>query len=411
MGETVRDRAERVLRVCACIAEMTEERGRITRRFLTPPMHNVHAHLRKQMESLGMRVRIDAVGNLRGLWVPNEPGSERLVIGSHLDTVPNAGAFDGVLGVVIGLEWVLFAQEMNLEIPVEVIGFSEEEGVRFGVPFLGSRAVAGCFDPALLSLQDGEGVSLEDAIRAFGLEPSEIGQVAIAGDVLGFVEIHIEQGPVLDAARLSVAAVSGIVGQTRGTLTFKGQANHAGTTPMHLRRDALTGAAEWVLGVEKLALGEELLVATVGRILAEPNAGNVIPGEVEVTLDCRHADDSVRLAALNELLVLASGISSRRGLATQWSEHLNQPTVPMDALLTERMTDAIQGAGFPPKKMTSGAGHDAMIMATRHPATMLFVRSPGGISHDPSESVLVEDIEASLLVARRFLERVATDVR
>ncbi len=374
-------------------------------------MHGVHAHLRKQMESQGMRVRIDAVGNLRGLWVPNKAHSKRLIIGSHLDTVPNAGAFDGVLGIIIGLEWVLLAQEMNLEIPIEVIGFSEEEGVRFGVPFLGSRAVAGCFDLALLSLQDSEGVSVEDAIRAFGLDPSEIGQAAIAEDLLGFVEIHIEQGPVLDSARLSVASVTGIVGQTRGTLRFTGQANHAGTTPMHLRRDALAAAAEWILGVEQFARGQQQLVATVGRIQAEPNAGNVIPGKVEVTLDCRHADNSVRLAALNELLGLAGDISSRRGVEARWHEHLNQPTVPMDARLTEQMTEAIREAGFPPTLMTSGAGHDAMIMATRHPATMLFVRSPGGISHDPSESVLAADIEASLSVGRRFLGGVARGVR
>ena len=374
-------------------------------------MHSVHAHLRNRMESLGMRVHVDAVGNLRGLWVPDETDSKHLIIGSHLDTVPNAGAFDGVLGVVIGLEWVLLAQEMKLDIPIAVIGFSEEEGVRFGVPFLGSRAVGGCFDPALLSLQDGEGISLEEVIRAFGLEPSEIGQAATAEEVLGFVEIHIEQGPVLDAERLSVAAVSGIVGQTRGTLTFKGQANHAGTTPMRLRRDALTAAAEWILSVEQLAVREEQLVATVGRIAAKPNAGNVIPGEVEVTLDCRHAEDSVRRKAVSELLSLAGEIAGGRGLAMQWNEHLNQPTVPMDARLTEGMAEAIGEAGFPPKTMTSGAGHDAMIMATRHPATMLFVRSPGGISHEPSESVLVEDIEASLLVGRRFLERVATRLR
>jgi allantoate deiminase len=363
------------------------------------------------MESLGMHVRVDAVGNLRGLWKRDEHATKRLILGSHLDTVPNAGAFDGVLGVAVGLEWVELAQEMNLQIPVEVIGFSEEEGVRFGVPFIGSRAVAGCFDPGLLGLRDAEGVSLEDAIRAFGLDPLKIGHAAMGEDVLGFVEIHIEQGPLLDAAQLSVAAVTEIVGQTRGTLTFKGHANHAGTTPMHLRRDALTAAAEWTLGVETLAFRTEQLVATVGKIRAEPNAGNVIPGAVEVTLDCRHAKDSVRSASVNELITLARDISSRRGLTMHWHEHLNQPSVPMDARQTERMTDAIRDAGLPPKTMSSGAGHDAMIMASRVPSTMLFVRSPGGISHDPSESVLVGDIEASLFVASRFLERVACGVR
>jgi len=411
MGETMRDRALRVIEECNSIAAMTEEPGRITRRYLTPPMRSVHAHLRERMNGLGMRVEIDAVGNLRGLWAQHESPKRRLIIGSHLDTVPNAGAFDGVLGVVIALEWVLLAQEMTLAVPIEVIGFSEEEGVRYGVPFIGSRAVAGCFDSALLRLQDTDGISLEQAIRDFGLDPLDIHRAAITGDELGFVEVHIEQGPVLDAEHLSVAAVTSIVGQTRGTLAFTGHANHPGTTPMHLRQDALAGAAEWISAVEEVALQTEKLVATVGRINAEPNTGSAIPGAVEVTLDCRHADDAVRVVAVNDLLAQAGAISKRRGLTMEWAEQLNQPAVPMDARLTALMADSIREAGLPAKTMTSGAGHDAMIMASRVPATMLFLRSPGGISHDPSESVLVEDIEASLHVARGFLERLAADVR
>ena len=407
----MRDCALRVIEGCRHIAAMTEEPGRITRRYLTPPMRDVHKHLRERMEKLGMRVQVDAVGNLRGLWTPEKHRAKRLIMGSHLDTVPNAGAFDGVLGVVIALEWVLLAQEMNLALPIEVVGFSEEEGVRYGVPFLGSRAVAGRFEPALLNLQDSEGISVEQAVRSFGLDPSEIDHAAIGEDVLGFVEVHIEQGPVLDAEKLSVAAVTGIVGQTRGTLALTGSANHAGTTPMHLRHDALAGAVEWTSAVEEMALRTEGMVATVGRITAEPNAANVIPGAVEVTLDCRHADDAVRTAAVDDLLSRARDLASRRGLAVNWTETLNQPTVPMDTRLTEVMVEAIRDAGCPPKTMTSGAGHDAMIMASRMAATMLFLRSPGGISHHPSESVLVEDVQASLHVARGFLKRIAAGVR
>jgi allantoate deiminase len=411
MVEAMMDRALRVMSECARIAEMTEEPGRITRRYLTPPMHEVHRHLRGRMEALGMRVHIDAAGNLRGLWTPHKCRGKRLIIGSHLDSVPNAGAFDGVLGVATALEWVLLAQEMHLEFPIEVIGFSEEEGVRYGVPFIGSRAVAGCFDPALLALRDSAGVTLGLAIRDFGLDPSAIGRAELDGDAFGFVEVHIEQGPVLDCEELSVAAVSAIVGQTRGSAVFTGHANHAGTTPMHLRRDPMAAAAEWISFVEEIATGTERLVATVGRIVAEPNAVNVIPRSVEVSLDCRHADDAVRHSAVSEILTRAREAGGRRGLTLDWHEHVNQPAVPMDQRLTALMCDAIRDAGLPVKCITSGAGHDAMIMATRVPATMLFLRSPGGISHDPDESVRVEDVEASLRVARGVLERLASRVR
>ena len=184
---------------------MTEEPGRITRRFLTPPVREVHAHLRARMEAMGMAVRVDAIGNLRGLWQPSDASPRRLILGSHIDTVPNAGAFDGVLGVTLALEWVSLAQELALPLSIEVIAFSEEEGVRFGVPFLGSRAVAGRFDPALLALKDAEGMTVESALRSFGLDPAAMHETMAAQDAIGFVEIHIEQGPVLEAEALSVA--------------------------------------------------------------------------------------------------------------------------------------------------------------------------------------------------------------
>jgi len=233
--------------------------------FLTPPVRNVHAHLRARMESMDMTVCIDAAGNLRGLWQPASASPKRLILGSHIDTVPNAGAFDGVLGVALALEWVDLAQELELRLAVEVIAFSEEEGVRYGVPFIGSRAVAGRFAPALLALKDAEGVTVDAALRAFSLHPEQIGEASASADAIGFVEIHIEQGPVLDAEGLSVAAVTAIVGQTRLNLKFSGQANHAGTTPMRLRHDALAAAAELITAVEALAQRTDGLVATVGK--------------------------------------------------------------------------------------------------------------------------------------------------
>ena len=407
----MRDRALRVMAECDRIAAMTEEPGRITRRFLTAPMHVVHAHLRNRMGAMGMTVRVDAAGNLRGLWqLPNASG-KRLLMGSHIDTVPDAGAYDGVLGVVMALEWVQIAQELKLHLAIEVIAFSEEEGVRFGVPFIGSRAVAGRFDQALLDTRDSEGITLANAICAFGLDPADIHGALLDPGAIGFVEIHIEQGPVLEAEGLGLAVVSGIVGQTRLSLEFTGRANHAGTTPMRLRHDALAAAAEWITQVEALACATDGLVATVGKIAVKPNAGNVVPGEVEVSLDLRHAHDASRISAVEKLMESANRIAERRGLALQRTDRLDQPAVPMDERLTSFLADAIEAAGMPVKQMPSGAGHDAMVLAARVPTTMLFLRSPGGLSHHPAESVLEEDVEAALRVGSKFLERVAADAR
>jgi allantoate deiminase len=407
----MKDRSLRAIVECQRIAAMTEEPGRITRRFLTPPTHEVHAHLTARMESLDMTVHVDDAGNLHGLSHPEGASDSRLILGSHIDTVPDAGAFDGVLGVMLAIECVDLARELRLPLAMEVIAFSEEEGVRFGVPFLGSRAVAGRFDPALLALKDGEGVTLEGAIRAYGLDPMRIAEAAADEHTLGFVEIHIEQGPVLEAENLKVAAVTGIVGQTRLTLEFAGQANHAGTTPMNLRHDALAGAAEWIGAVEKLAKRTEGLVATVGKIEASPNATNVVAGIALLTLDARHPHDAIRLGAVNELIEIANAIAERRGLAMQSTRQMDQPTVSMDVRLTAYLADAIEAAGFPPKRMHSGAGHDAMVMASRMPTAMLFLRSPGGISHNPAEAARAEDVEAALEVMSVFLQRVAGEIR
>jgi allantoate deiminase len=404
------DRAARAIADCRLIATMTEEPGRTTRRFLTPPMHAVHAHLRARMEALGMSVHVDAAGNLRGLWQPSSASPRRFILGSHIDTVPDAGAFDGVLGVTIALEWVALAQQLALNLAIEVIAFSEEEGVRYGLPYLGSRAVAGRFDPSLLTLIDTQGITVDDALRAFGLDPDRIGEAVLDSNAACFVEVHIEQGPQLEAENLSVAAVTAIVGQTRLTLTFTGHANHAGTAPMHLRRDALAAAAEWISAVESLAQRTESLAATVGRISVEPNVGNVVPGVARVSLDVRHARDAVRNAAVEELLAKAETIATRRGLTLTRAGQLEQPAVPMDERLISFLTDAIEAAGFPAKAMPSGAGHDAIVMAGRLPTAMLFLRSPGGISHHPDESVLEQDVEASLLVAGHFLKRLAQDI-
>lgn len=404
-------KAEQAIDECHLLATMTEEPGRITRRFLTPPVAQVHEHLRTRMTALGMTVTVDAVGNLRGLWQPGEAAARRLILGSHIDSVPDAGAFDGVLGVVLALHLVEEARRIGLPLAIEVIAFSEEEGVRFGVPFLGSRAVAGRFDPALLALRDTDGISMEQAIRDFGLDPGKADQALLSDDAIGYLELHIEQGPVLDSEGLSLAVVTGIVGQVRYEVSFTGQANHAGTTPINLRQDALAGAAEWIVAVEEAArsqpenVREAGFVATVGKISVEPNAANVIAGHARVSLDVRSTNDRELQNAVAALLDRAGAIATRRGLRCQTRKLLDQPAVPMDEKLTALLESSVAEAGFPARRLASGAGHDSLILACRVPATMLFLRSPGGISHHPDESVREQDIEAALAVAILFMKR------
>ena len=404
-------RAQRAIAECRRIAQMSEEPGRITRRYLTPPVREVHALLRNRMQALGMAVVLDAAGNLRGLMRPAGGDARRLLVGSHIDTVPDAGAFDGVLGVTLALELVELAQQQKLRLPIEVVAFSEEEGARFGVPFIGSRAVAGRFDPALLALTDREGVTLHEAIRSFGLDPEKIPEAAIGEHSLGCFEIHIEQGPVLEAENLSLGVVTSIAGQSRFSIKFVGRANHAGTTPMNLRRDALSGAAEWIAEVEALAKRTDGLVATVGRLDLHPNAGNVIPGEVTLGFEARHPEDSLRQQAVKALLDCASSIAARRKLGIESICEMDQPAVPMDERLAAFLSEAIESLGMPSRRIASGAGHDAMVMASRVPTAMLFLRSPGGISHHPDETVRTEDVEAALRASLKFVERLAAEFR
>ena len=384
--------AAKIVRVCRDLALCSEEPGRTTRTFLSAPMHDLHRILGDWMRQLGMRVRVDAAGNLRGLH--GDPDAPRLMIGSHLDTVPGAGAFDGILGVVMGIALV----ETTPRLALEVVGFSEEEGVRFGMPFIGSRALAGTLDAAALAKRDRNGVTVADAIRQFGLDPDQIANAKISPRVFGYLEFHIEQGPVLDGAGLPLAVVDAIVGQSRYSVTFEGQANHAGTTPMYLRHDALTAAAEWILAVEAAAQPERGIVATVGCLDVSPNAGNVIPGRVKASLDVRHASDEIRRRVTAELLDSAAAIAKRRGIDVRSEGLLDQPAVAMDAALRERLI-----AAYPLHHMASGAGHDAMILAACVPSAMLFLRSPGGISHHPDEAVSEADVAAALEVGRHFI--------
>jgi allantoate deiminase len=386
-----------VIERCRLLAEFSEEPGFTTRTFLSQPMHHVHEHVRSWMEQAGMTVAIDHAGNIRGVYPADRSNAPRLFIGSHLDTVPRAGAFDGILGVVLGIALVESLERRRLPFAIEVIGFSEEEGVRYGVPFIGSRALIGDIDEELLP-------RIGPAITAFGLDASRIGEARARDNAFGYLEFHIEQGPVLESLSLPLGVVDAISGQSRLDVVFEGKANHAGTTPMNLRQDALAGAAEWISTVEREALATPGAVATVGRIAALPGAGNVIPGSVTTSLDVRHTEDAVRHALVARLLRCAGQIASARCLRVSSEQRLDQPAIAMDSGLVQTLGRAVQSAGFPVHRMASGAGHDAMIVARRMPAAMLFVRSPGGISHHPDETVLTDDVEAGLEVGMRFLE-------
>src|SRR5271170_237409 len=409
MSGTYTDRALRVIDRCHKIAACTEVRGEITRLFLTPPMHEVHTLLRGWMEAAGMTVHVDAIGNIRGLWPGSAPESPRLVIGSHLDTVPNAGPFDGILGVVLGVAVVEELQGQHLPFAVEVIGFSEEEGVRFNKPFLGSLAVVGKLDAETLARTDRNGVTVHAAIQAYGLDPAQLPAAVLSKDAFAYVEFHIEQGPVLESEDISLGVVDSLVGQTRMEFIFTGQANHAGTTPMHLRHDAMASAADWIGAVEDYASSHNGLVATVGIVEASPGAVNVIAGRVTASLDVRHADDTARKTAITAIVEYAQAAAAKRGVQITAEARLEQPAVPLNPRLATMLQNAAIRAGFPSRRMTSGAGHDAMILAPFLPSAMLFLRSPGGLSHHPDESVLPQDIEAALATAMEFLAQLCDD--
>jgi allantoate deiminase len=353
------------------------------------------------METAGMQVKIDPAGNLRGRYAGASNTS--LMIGSHLDTVPNSGAFDGVLGVLLGLALIESLDGGRLPFSIELVAFSEEEGVRFHLPFIGSRALVGRVDPDFLATQDGDGISIAQALTSFGLDPLRIKDCELGDGVAGFLEFHIEQGVVLESEDRSLGVVNAIVGQTRAEMTFTGRARHAGTTPMRLRNDAVAGAAEWVVAVERLALDTPGLVATVGDLRTYPGAVNVVAGQSRASLDVRHEDDSVRHRAVQTLLAQANSIAQRRGLAVASKMLMDQPAVPMDKQLCDLAAEAIRDTGIEPLSMVSGAGHDAMILAERVPTTMIFLRSPGGISHHPEESVRPQDVQNALAAGRAFL--------
>lgn len=396
-----------VIERCQYLARCTEEPDAITRPFASEAMRCAHEIVGDWMREAGMTVRRDNIGNLRGRF--EGAGVTTLLVGSHLDSVRDAGKYDGPLGVIVAIAAVQRLHDAGKRLPfaIEVLAFADEEGLRFGSTYLGSRAIAGPFQYRDLDRSDSAGITMAEAIRAFGGDPERIGDDRWqGGKLLGYCEVHIEQGPVLEARNLPVGVVSAIAGQERHQLTFTGEAAHAGTTPMDGRRDALVAASVFVQAVEEYA-SREGLVATVGQLSVNSGAANVVPGEVTLSLDVRHADDALRLIAARRLLDIAAEIAKHRKLGLKTANISENATVPCSRRLVSRLSQAVRDTGHPVVELASGAGHDAVAMSALTEVGMLFVRCKGGISHNPAESVTTDDVAVAIDVLSRFLELLA----
>jgi len=412
------DLARTVMQRIDALAKISDDPHGLTRTFCSPAMRRANGFVASWMREAGMEVRTDAIGNLIGHYPAKSKIENRkskiLILGSHLDTVRNAGTFDGPLGVLVAIACVqqLHVRKIHAPFEIEVLGFADEEGVRYQRTYLGSRVLAGTFDLKDLKRLDPDGISMAKAIRAFGGNPSALRNAKLDPKrLLGYVEVHIEQGPVLEKKNLSVGVVSAITGQTRMRITFTGCAGHAGTTPMNLRRDALCAAAEFISTAESLARrrneADSGLVATVGQIAALPGASNVIPGKVTLSLDIRHAKDSVRRQAVTTLKQRASEITRQRKLKLSAEVVHESRAVECDKRVSRLLAKAAMTHQRRVPILPSGAGHDAAAMAVITPVAMLFVRCKGGISHHPDESVSEKDVRVSISVMNNFIQLLA----
>lgn len=364
------------------------------------------------MREAGLAVREDAVGNLIGRLESPKAKAKILLLGSHLDTVRDAGRFDGALGVLLPISALAELKRRGVVLPyhVGVLGFSEEEGVRFASAYLGSKGYTGQLRAADLKRRDADGLSVAEVLAEYNdgrfSSPTAAHRKR---ELLGYIEVHIEQGPVLEAKKLAVGVVSAIAGQTRGRLTLRGKAGHAGTTPMTLRHDALAGAAEAILLAESLAARSAPLVITVGTLTVSPGAPNVIPGEAVLSLDIRHPRDAVRRKAVQAVLAGTKRIAVCRGLAVSWQLTQENGAVMCDATLTTLLSESVQSIQGETCSLVSGAGHDAVVMSAVTPVAMLFVRCREGLSHHPDEYASPADLNVALRVIEDLLERLARE--
>ena len=389
----------------AAISETPEHLARI---FLTKEHRAAADLILDWMRSAGMRAHLDAIGNVCGRHEGERPGLPCLMLGSHYDTVRDAGKWDGPLGLITAISCVadLHKRGRRLLFAIEVIGFADEEGVRFASTLLGSRAVAGTFVESVLGTRDAAGISMRDALTQFGLDPHHIGAAArVRSELLAYIELHIEQGPVLEAQNLSVGVVTAIAGATRLAASLTGMAGHAGTVPMRLRRDALAGAAECIVAIEDFCKTDEGgLVGTVGYIHAAPGATNVIPGQVSFTMDIRASTDAHRKLAVADIVRQIEAIAKRRNLSLQLDVTHENRTVPCAPWLRAQVAEAIASEGFRVFELPSGAGHDGMAMIDIADVGMIFVRCRGGVSHHPDEHVELADADAGARVLLRLIE-------
>ena len=391
------------------VAPYSDTPGGLYRGYLTPAYGAAQAALADWMVQAGMAVSRDPAANLVGRYDGTDPAAPALLIGSHLDSVRDGGCYDGPLGVMLGVEAVdaLHRAGRRMPFPIEVIAFGDEEGSRFPAAMLTSRAVAGTLPAVALDLADGEGVTLADAGADAGIDIARFRDAARApGSVMAYLEAHIEQGPLLENEGLAVGTVTGIAAQLRYRVQVSGMAGHAGTTSMPLRRDALAGAAEMILAIERIAITDQSdVVATVGRIAGKPGAANVIAGHVDFTIDVRAGDPARRDRAADAILHEIRSIAERRGLGLQLARVHDLPASPCDPALMDMMDAAVIGAGQRPRRLVSGAGHDAMVMAALCPTVMLFIRCRDGISHNPAEHVDPADAEVALDVMLGFIDQ------
>ena len=397
--------ASTIMERCELLGNVSEETGALTRPYGSRALREANEIVSGWMRGAGMTAGQDEIGNLIGHY--EGTGDKTLVLGSHLDTVRDAGRYDGILGVMVAIACVQRLHDRGERLPfsVEVAAFADEEGLRFGTTYLGSSVYAGAFEEERLNLQDRDGVTLREAVRGFGGDPDALEPRSRRnGDLLGYCEVHIEQGPVLEDHDLPVGIVTAINGQSRVGLVFGGEAGHAGTVPMEGRQDALCAAAEFVLEVERAAGAEPGSVATVGEIATLPGAANVIPRRTELSLDVRHPDDEVRERLRDHLKTRADEIAASRGCDYEWQLRQETPAVLVDPDLSALLARAVEDSGMAVHRLPSGAGHDAAQVAGFTPVAMLFVRCKEGISHNPAESVAQEDVGVAVKTVGRFLE-------
>ena len=390
------------------LAAISAQPDGLTRVFASPEQRRAAALVLGWMRESGMTAHEDAIGNVVGRYEAAVPGAKAVLLGSHLDSVRDAGRWDGPLGVVTAIACVdaLRRAQRRLPVAVEVVGFCDEEGTRFGATMLGSRALTGRFDPALLDRTDGNGITMAAAMCDVGLDPARIGEAARRPEELAaYLELHIEQGPVLEREGLPVGCVTAIAGQTRLQVTLTGMAGHAGTVPMPGRHDALAAAAGMVLAIEAAAQAEVGSVATVGRLEAHPGAVNVIAGRAAFPVDLRAPQDETRARLRARVERAIGGIASARGVAAAIATTHEEPAAPCAAPLRRMIVAAIAAQGHTVLSLPSGAGHDAMEMAAIAPIGMVFVRCRGGLSHHPDEHVSDADAEAGARVLHGLLPR------